>query len=139
MEKISFYEEAHLAVAAVRIFEFRNKKSPSYEDLAELLGVNVEWVSRICAKLREKGIIDINTGPFESTRVIVKDHTVIETLPRETEQGGMADEIKKFQEKSRNALTEKVKAAAEEKKQKEKKLFEELEKKLKAGVNDLPK
>ena len=133
MKKMSPYEEAHLLVAAIRVLEFQNKKSPGYGEIAGLLGINIEKVGLLCKRMEAEGIVQLVAGPFETTHLIIADHCGIEELPREAAENRMAEEIREFKEKSKNAFEEKVKAAAEEKRKKEKELFAELERKLKGG------
>ncbi len=131
MKKISFYDEAHIFVAAVRLFGFIKKGSPGHSDICELTGMNIDKVSYIAAKLRDEGIIDIVDGAFDSTVFLISDHVKIESLPREVSSNKMAEEISNFTENSKSALEDKVKAFTEEKKKKEKELFEDIQNKLK--------
>lgn len=131
MKKISFYEEAHVFVAAIRLFGFTKKGSPGHADICEITGINIDRVSYIAAKLRDEGVIDIVEGAFENTRFIITDHLKIEDFPRETADAKMADEIDKFKKTSKSALEDKVKAFTEEKKKKEKDLFAEIQNKFK--------
>lgn len=130
MKKISFYDEAHIFVAAVRLFEFNKSGSPDYSDISEVTGMHTDRVSYIATKLRDAEIIDIVEGPF-SNCFVIKDHLNIEDLPREVPVNKMADEINRFKESSKNELEEKVKAFTDEKKKKEKELFEEIQNKFK--------
>lgn len=131
MKKKSFYDEAHVFMAAIRLFDYKNSSIPTHADISTLTGMNIDKVSHIATRLREAGIIEMVEGAFEKTGFTIADHLKAEDLPRETQKSGMADEISKFQEKSKNELEDKVKAFAEEKKKKEQKLFDDLQKKLK--------
>lgn len=130
MKKISFYDEAHIFVAAVRLFEFNKSGSPGYSDISEITGMHSDRVSYIATRLRDAEIIDIVEGAFNNC-FIIKNHLNIEDLPREVPVNKMADEINRFKESSKNELEEKVKAFTDEKKKKEKELFEEIQNKFK--------
>lgn len=130
MKKISFYDEAHIFVAAVRLFEFSKSGSPGYSDICEITGMHSDRVSYIATKLRDAEIIDIVEGAFSNCFVIA-DHLKIEDLPRDVPVNKMADEISRFKESAKNELEEKVKAYTNEKKKKEKELFEEIQNKFK--------
>ena len=135
MKKISLYDEAHIFLSAIRIFDFQKGGIPTHADISQLTGMNIDRVSYIASKLRDEGIIEMVEGAFEKAGFTISDHLKVETLPKETEKGGMADEISKFQEKSKSDLEDKVKAFAEEKKKKEQQLFEDIEKKFKDEMN----
>ena len=136
MVKMSLYDEAHVLVSAIRVFEFKKRMTPSLKDVSELLGMNIDRVTRISNDLRALGVIDMVSGPFESVNLIVEDHLKIEEITREIKETKMEDEIRKFQEKSKNAYEEKVKAFTLESKKKEKALFDALQKKLKEELQD---
>ena len=134
MVKMSLYEEAHVLVAAIRVFEFKKRVTPSLKDLSELLGMNIDRVTKISNDIKVMGIVDMVAGPFESVNLVIADHLKIEEISREIKETKMEDEIRKFQEKSKNAYEDKVKAFALESKKKEKELFDALQKKLKEEV-----
>lgn len=130
MKKLSFYDEAHIFVAALRLFEFTKSGAPGYSDIGDITGMNTDRVSYLAARLRDAEIIDIVEGAF-SNCLIIKDHLKIEELPREIPVNKMADEINRFKESSKNELEEKVRVFTEEKKKKEQQLFEEIQNKFK--------
>ncbi len=135
MKKLSLYDEAHIIVAAIRLFEYKNSASPEIFDITELTGMNKDKVSFLTNRLIDEKIIDGVKGAFGKTNFLINDYTLIETLPREVKESKMEDEIKKFKEKSKNAFENKAKAFAEEKKKKEKQLFDDLTKKFKEEMN----
>jgi hypothetical protein len=134
MGKMSLYDEAQVLVAAIRVLEYRKSTTPSLKDISDILGMNIDRVTRISNDLRTLGILNMVDGPFETVNLVVADHLKIEEISREVKTTNMEDEIRKFQEKSKNAYVDKVKAFKEESKKKEKALFEALQKKLKDEV-----
>jgi len=135
VKKISFYDEAHVFLSAIRLFEFKKSGIPTHSDISELTEMNIDRVSYLATKLRDHGIIDMVEGAFEKAGFTITDHLKIEELSRETEKSGMAEEITKFKEKSKSELEDKVKAFAEEQKKKDQQLFEDLEKRFKEEIN----
>ena len=131
MASLSPYDEAQLLMAAIRIHEFTKKVSPSFQEAAELLHMTSDWISRVCAELSDKGVVDIVEGPFQSTCVTLKDPLAAESLSRGERVNRMEEELKKFKEKNSGAYEKKVKAMQKEQKQKEKDLFNDIASRLK--------
>ncbi|MBU0992505.1 MAG: helix-turn-helix domain-containing protein [Proteobacteria bacterium] len=130
MKKTSFYDEAHVFLAAIRLFDFKNNAIPTHADISNLTGMSMDRVSHIASKLRDLGVIEMVEGAFEKTGFMISDHLKVEELPRETPKISLADELTRFKEKSKSALEDKVKAFTEEKKKKEQQLFDDLQKKF---------
>lgn len=124
----SLYHNGHLVVAAIRVLTHRNNTPPSVAAIAEALNFSAEETNRLCGKLHEMGIIERVEGGF-GTRLFVRDHAALETLPDDSQAPAFADAIKKFQEE-RMALSRKVDAIQAEQAQKKKALYAELEKQL---------
>jgi hypothetical protein len=128
-KQIDFYSEAHLLVAAIRILEHLNSRPPNVAELCRTIKYSVEKGNLICRKLEDLGIIKAVEGSY-GARWYVKDHLVIEDIPRGEPESKMEDELKKFQD-TQKALSLKVETLKAEHKQKKKNLFAEMEKKLK--------
>ncbi len=122
------YHQGHLVVAAIRLLTHRENVPPSVAAVATMLNFSTEQANRICVKLHEMGIIELVEGGF-GTRLFVRNHTGLETLPDDTQTPAFADAIKQFQEE-RKALTRKVDAIQAEQAEKKKALYAELEKQL---------
>lgn len=132
-QKINFYDEAHLMVAAIRVFEHLNSRPPSVEELCQTINFSIEKGSLICRKLEDLGIIKAVEGSYGS-RLYVNDHFKIEDIPRSEPESKMEDELKKFQD-SQKAFSRKMETLQAEQKQKKKDLFADMEKKLKEELN----
>jgi hypothetical protein len=124
----SFYQNGHLMVAAIRLLTHRHNGPPSVEAVTEALQFSAEQANLVCSKLHELGIIEILEGGF-GTRLFVRDHVKLETLPDDAQTPAFAEAIKKFQE-DRKSLTRKVDAIKAEQAEKKKTLYAELEKQL---------
>ena len=128
-----FYSQAHLMVAAIRVFEHNSSRPPNVEELCRTINFSIEKGNFICHKLEELDIIEAVEGSY-GTRLFVRDHLKIEDIPRGEPDSGFEDELKKFQE-DRKAFTKKIKDFQQQQKQKKEDLFAEMEKKLKQELD----
>ena len=128
-KKIDFYHEAHLFVAAIRIFEHLNLRPPNLDELCRIINFSIERGNFISHKLEDLGIIEAIAGSY-GARLYVSDHLKIEDIPRGDPGAKMADELKKFQD-SQKAFSQKIETLQAEQKQKKKDRFADMEKKLK--------
>ena len=131
-KQIDFYTEAHLLVAAIRIFEHLNSRPPNVAELCLNINFSVERGNFICRKLEELGIIEAVEGSY-GARWYVNDHLRIEDIPRGAPESKMEDELKKFQD-TQKAFAQKMETLQAEQKQKKKNLFADMEKKLKEEI-----
>lgn len=128
-KKTDFYDEAHLLIAAIRIFEHLNSRPPNVDDLCRILKISIESGNYICHKLEELGIIKAVEGSY-GARWYVADHLKIEEIPRGKAEHKFEEELKKFQDHQK-AFSQKIENFQAEQKQKKKNLFADMEKKLK--------
>ena len=129
MKEKNLYTQAHLVVAAIRIFENQDNTSTSIEKVCEIISFSLEHGNFICKKLEELGIIEIVQGAY-GPGLFIKNHLKIEEIPRDEEQSKLEEELEKFR-KDREDLSNKVKSFQTENAERQKKLFADLEKKLK--------
>ena len=122
------YSQAHLFVAAVRVFEHLHLQPPSLRGLSELLGVSEEELSRISRRLEELGVIGVIVSGGDS-RFAVRDHARIEEIPRSVESPRMEDEITQFKSRQETRLKDLEESLA--RKGDKKSIYNELEKALK--------
>ncbi|WP_092211346.1 hypothetical protein [Desulfoluna spongiiphila] len=135
MNRLTPYDEAQALVAAVRVHEFTKKASPSFKEVAEILEMTTDWVSRVCSELTEKGIVDLVEGPFQTTCIVIEDHLAVESLPKKARENRMEEELKKFKEKTAGLYEQKVKAIQEEQKKKEQDLYNDIADKFKRELD----
>ena len=128
-KQIDFYSEAHLFVAAIRIFEYLNSRPPDVDELCRTINISIERCNFTCRKLEGLGIIKSVAGSF-GARWYISDHLKIEDIPRQAPESKMEDELKKFQD-SQKAFSRKMETLQAQQKQKKKELFSDMEKKLK--------
>ena len=128
-KKDDFYSQAHLMVAAIRVYEHINSRPPTVENLCQTINFSIEKGNFICRRLEELNIIEAVEGSY-GTRLFVSEHLKIEDIPRGDPESNFEDELKKFQD-NRKALSQKVETFQAQQKQKKKDLFAEMEKKLK--------
>ena len=132
MKNTDFYSEAHLVVAAIRIFEHSNAVPPSVDDVCKTLSFSLEQGNLICRKLNEIGIIDLVAGGY-GTRLFIKDHLKIEEIPKGEKGGKLEEELKKFQNAQKD-FTRKIESLQAKQAKEQKNLFAEIENKLKEGL-----
>jgi len=135
MENMSkdLYSNAHLFIAAIRVFEHQNSTPPTVEDICRVLSMSIEHSSYLSRKLKEIGIIDVVEGSF-GIRLFVRDFLKIEEIPRDEDKSKLEEELKKFQE-SQKGFSQKVESIQTQQAEKKKNLFAEMEKKLKQELD----
>jgi len=122
------YSQAHLFIAAIRVFEHLNHQPPSLKGLYDLLQVSEEELSRISRKLEEIGAISVIMSGGE-TRFTIRDYLKVEDLPQSDQTPKMEEEISMFKTKQESRLKEIEQSLA--KKGDKSSIFSELEKALK--------
>ena len=133
MQYPDLYSNAHLVVAAIRIFTHKNSKNPSLNEICATLSFSLEQGNLICKKLKDLGIIDVVEGAFEN-HLFIKDHLKIEEIPRDKKEDKLEEALKKFKD-SKKDLSKKIESFQVKQAEKQKALFAELEEKLKKGSN----
>jgi len=129
MQNSDLYSNAHLVVAAIRIFTHKNSKHPSMNEICKTLSFSLEQGNLICKKLKDLGIIDVVEGAFEN-HLFIKDHLKIEEIPRDKKEDKFEDALKKFKD-SKKDFSKKIESFQAKQAEKQKALFAELEEKLK--------
>ena len=127
------YTQAHLMVAAIRVFEHSNSRPPTIDDLCRMINFSIEKGNFICRKLEELGAIEAVEGTY-GTRLFVRDHLKLEDIPRGETEVTFEHELKKFHE-DQKAFSQKIESFQAKQKQKKKDLFAEMEKKLKEELD----
>jgi len=131
MQHTDLYSNAHLVVAAIRIFTHKNSKHPSLNEICKTLSFSLEQGNLICKKLKDLGIIDMVEGAFEN-QLFIKDHLKIEEIPRDKKEDRLEEALKKFKD-SKKDFSKKIESFQAKQAEKQKALFAELEEKLKKG------
>ncbi|MGA9178619.1 MAG: hypothetical protein WBZ05_15360 [Desulfobacterales bacterium] len=131
MQRLDLYYNAHLVVAAIRIYTHKNSKHPSMNEICDTLSFSLEQGNLICKKLTELGVIDVVEGAFEN-HLFIKDHLKIEEIPRDKKEDKLEDALKKFKD-SKKDFSKKIESFQAKQAEKQKALFAELEEKLKKG------
>jgi hypothetical protein len=131
-KQLDFYTEAHLLVAAIRIFNHLNSRPPNDAELGRTIDLSIERCSFLCRKLEDLEVLEAVEGSF-GARWYIRDHIKIEDIPRGEPESNLEDELKKFQE-NQKAFSQKMETMQAEQKKKKKGLFAEMEKKLKEEI-----
>ena len=85
-------------------------------------------------KLEELEIIEVVEGPY-GTRLFVRNHVMIEGIPKGSKESRIEEEIKQFQNNKKDC-TKKIESVQAKQAEKQKNLFAELEKKLKKDLSN---
>jgi len=133
MQHPDLYSNAHLVVAAIRIFTHKNSKHPSLNEICKTLSFSLEQGNLVCKKLKDLGIIDVVEGAFEN-HLFIKDHLKIEEISRDKKEDRLEEALKKFKD-SKKDFSKKIESFQAKQAEKQKALFAELEEKLKQGAN----
>ncbi len=134
MNHANLYSSAHLIVAAIRILEHRNSSPPSVENVCDTLSVSLEQGNLLFRKLEELEIIEVVEGPY-GTRLFVRNHVMIEEIPKDSKKSGIEEAIKQFQNTKKD-YTKKIESFQAKQAEKQKNLFAELEKKMKKDLSN---
>ena len=135
MQNSDLYSNAHLVVAAIRIFTHKNSKHPSLNEICKTLSFSLEQGNLICKKLKDLGIIDMVEGAFEN-QLFIKDHLKIEEISRDKKEDGLEEALKKFKD-SKKDFSKEIESFQAKQAEKQKALFAELEEKLKKGSDKI--
>jgi hypothetical protein len=128
-KKTDLYSQAHLVIAAIRVYEHLNSRPPTVDDVCRVINFSAEQGHLICRKLQEIEAIKAVDGSYGS-RLFISDHLNLENLPRHEAKSKLEDDLKKFQD-TQKSFTRKIESFQAKQKQKKKNLFTEMEKKLK--------
>lgn len=132
MQKNSFYTNAHLFTAAVRIVAEQKNKPPTVDDVCGLLNWSMEQSRLVLRRLVEAEILELTTQAFDD-RIFIKNHLAIETFKDATQVDHLDQALEKFQ-LDRQAMEAKVTAIKSAQQKKQNKLFADLEQQLKTGL-----
>ena len=132
------YTEAHLFVAAIRLYHHQKKSPPSIEDICKRLDVSVEAGLAICRKLEKHSIVTISEDPF-SILVGIGDHLEIEKLPREQDEGdSLSKDLENFMAKKKD-MDKEVEAIQAGLQKKRQDLHSDIEARLRQEMNKIKK
>lgn len=107
MEVRIAYEEGHAHVAAIRVLQYRLKRPPTIDEVAEVLGSKPEITNHRLRALETAGIVTIVENPFES-HVSVRDHLALEKLPPEVSEAGLSDAVQDFKKRQAEKAEEMI-------------------------------
>lgn len=136
MKSKDLYDQAHVFIAGIRVFENLYGRPPTLEGLSQILKISEEELSLLSRKLEDRFIVGvIKTGA--EIRYSIADHLKIEDIPRGQTESKMKDEISQFQNKQAARLNEIEKTLG--KKSDKARVFSDLEKALKDPSSVRPK
>ena len=134
MQDKDFYSDAHLVVAAIRILEHKNSAQPSIDEVCRTISFSLEQGNFIFRKLNKMNIINVVEDAF-GTNLFIKNHLLLEEIPRGASEDKLEKELIKFQN-TQKKIIQKIEVFHTEQEKKKKNLFAELEEKLKKNLNE---
>lgn len=129
MQKMNFYTQSHLIVAAIRVLAHTRVEAPSVSEVCTLLSFSLEQGHLLCKKLHELEIIEMVEGPF-GIRLFVRDHLKIEDIPRDSADSSLKEEVEKFQ-MNRKDYKDQIEKFQSRKEQEQKDLFAKIQENFK--------
>ncbi len=130
MKKSDLYINAHILVAAIRIHEHRHGFPPSVREICKILSFSPEQVNFLIRKLENLQIINIIQSTNE-IKIFIKNHLIIEDIPKIHKENKMEEDIKKIQLAKKAQLNLTLKDLKSQQKQKKKELFAKINDKFK--------
>jgi len=91
-------EEGHAHVGAVRVLQYRLRRPPTPEEIAEVLGSKLELTIHRLRALKDLGILVLVENPFE-THVSVGNHHALDDLPEDVSESGLAEAVEDFKKR----------------------------------------
>ncbi|NNF06391.1 MAG: hypothetical protein HKN21_06495 [Candidatus Eisenbacteria bacterium] len=89
------YEDGHLIVAAIRVFDKQNGHPPTPDEIAAMLGQPSEWTRVLVGALERHGVL-LGVESAFTIRVEIKDHLALEQLTKASDMTGFDEELKEF-------------------------------------------
>jgi hypothetical protein len=133
------FDEGHAHVGAIRVLRYRLGRPPTIEEIAEVLGSQVEITNHRLRALQKLGIVVIVENPFDA-HVSVGDHLALEKLPAEADEAGLADAVEDFRRRQEQKAEEMMRVFEESDEAAEKReKHDEIEKGLRSYKKKPPK
>ncbi len=127
------YEEAHIVLAAIRLFHHREHRPPRIKELAEFSQLSLESVHHICNRLERLGAVEMVRSAFDEG-VFLKDPLKAEVLRDQTESVDMQADVMKVKADHAKKIEEVERRFSKEVLEQEKKdMFASIEERLKKG------
>lgn len=105
MKSKELYEQAHVFIAGIRVFEHLHGRPPTLQGLSDFLKISEEELSLLARKLEDRTIIRVIQAGSQ-IRYSIADHTGVEALPRGQQTSRMKDEITQFQSRQQSRMKE---------------------------------
>ena len=129
----TLYEEAQILLAGLRLFQHREERLPSLNELAEFTHFSVESVHHLCNRLEKIGALERIRGAFDD-RICLKDPLQAESLREAPDSPDIGEDVKEWKEQRANRLREVEERFSGDGARKEKEdQFAEIEEKLRKG------
>lgn len=129
----TLYEEAQIILAGVRLFQHRENRLPSLQELAEFTLFSTETTHHLCNRLEKLGALERIRGAFDE-RICLKDPLQAESLREAPDSPDIAEDVKQWKEDRESKLKEVEERFSGDAARKEREdQFAEIEQKLRKG------
>ncbi len=129
----TLYEEAQIILAGVRLFQHREDRLPSLQELAEFTRYSTETAHHLCNRLEKIGALERIRGAFDE-RICLKEPLQAESLREAPDSPDIDQDVKQWKKDRESKLKEVEERFSGDGARKEKEgQFAEIEEKLKKG------
>jgi DNA-binding Lrp family transcriptional regulator len=129
----TLYEEVQILLAGVRLFQHREGRLPSLEELAEFTRFSVESVHHLCNRLEKIGALERIRGAFDD-RICLKESLQAEALREAPDSPDIRDDVQQWKEERASKLKEVEEKFSGDAARREKEgQFAEIEERLRKG------
>ena len=131
--RYTLYEEAQILLAGISLFQHREERLPSLNELAEFTRFSTEAVHHLCNRLEKIGALERIRGAFDD-RICLKDPREAEALRQVTDSPDIGEDVKKWKEHREDKLKEvEEKFSGDAARQEKEDQFAQIEEKLRKG------
>jgi len=129
----TLYEDAQILLAGIRLFQHREKRPPSLEELASFALFSLESVHHLCNRLETLGAVERIRGAFHD-RICLKDPLAAEALRLEPEAPRIDEDVERWKEQRDQTIRGVEKRFARDFGKAEKEdLYSQLEERIRKG------
>lgn len=133
---LTFYDEAQLVMAAIRLFHHKERRPPRMRELAEYSALSLETVYHVCNRLERLGAVELIRSAFDEG-VFLKDPLKAEELRNEVEGPDISQDVMRFKAAQAKRIEEVEKRFSKDHLEQDKKdIFASIEEKLKKGGHE---
>lgn len=104
-EESTLYEQALLLLGAVRLFQHREGRQPTDEDVSAFARLSLEMVHFIARRLEAVGAMEVVVSPFDR-KLYIRDHRKVEALAGPDDSPPIEDQAREIDAEKRGRHSE---------------------------------